>query len=269
MSVELALLTDGDIYKIGMRAPVYSHASDNALRRYLSGADELPGGAVLLLQLADDADRGVLRARQLSLLSCLDDHDVKAKAALVADMLGCYGGYKDETRDDKRKVVTKFVQELKEVPTWAVARACQAIKTGSAPDISMSRRPTTIEVRHCANTYLTPSRLELRRIAAVLGGKLARPPISEEEAKRVGESMRDLHRKLSDDDKRTEEALLERVSTRMSVQRDREIERDWRHRRQEPMRCGALLISPSLAENIRENRARKIAMGTSKADMGS
>lgn len=182
-----------DLTKVGYSMqsliPASSREVEDIMGWCLSASEVEPGGKLVLRNFPEGETRAALRARAQVLLSALKSHDKTIKAALISQMIGCYA---PKDGEDKKAVVVKFVEELSDIPTWAVWLACERIRMGTAPDISHVYRPSTIQVRVEAMRHVAPFRSQVRRITALLSAEKYIEPASEEMRERVGGLLRGL-----------------------------------------------------------------------------
>ena len=209
------------------------------------------GADVQTMALPSNETKVTLRGRQDYLFRQMKSHDSKAKAALISDMLGCYGEHRDE---NLRATVTKYVQELREIPTWAVSLACQAIKIGQAAEVSPNFRPTTIQVMLVCRRYMAATLQEIHEINDVLRAKPYIKPVSEEERAVVKARLQDFTEELRSGGPLADDAM--RIDAARARQHDRRAERDRAailasYGKRKPVYAGEFLVSPSLVRAIR------------------
>jgi hypothetical protein len=183
---------------------VYNPEADTILRYCLSGSTQSNGGPRELINFPGQAARRVLVERQAFLVQGLAGFNREEIADAVLEMLSCYSQYHRTQMDKKalRQVATKYVQELQGLPTWACRKACDAIRFGSAPNVSPTYPPSTIEVRTLAQGYTALIRGELNQIGSVLQGVKAPPQLSSEERKGLAVKFKALGDELRGHEKR-------------------------------------------------------------------
>ena len=181
-------------YPVQVRDPDIDHL----LRWATSGAEMPIGGRWQLINMPGSYDREKLQVRRAALSkAAIGKSERKPAARAITEMLLCY---RNATRanEDVRDVVTKYVTELHDLPTWAIEMACNAIRLGQAKNISMTYPPSTIELRVLVLSYLKPLRDEMINIDQVLTAEKYREPISDAERQRVGVKMKNLADELRD-----------------------------------------------------------------------
>jgi hypothetical protein len=232
-----------------LSAPMFDRIAAQTLAICRNNLVETREGPQTLVHI-DGATKQILSSRQAYLLRQIKSHDLKAKAALIADMLKCYG----ERRDENLKMtVATFVSELRDIPTWAVSLACQAIKVGAAAEVSPSYRPTTIQVVLVARRYLSPTLTELHSISDVLRATPYVRPMTEDEREVVRgrlQTFAEEFRLMT-----SEREIFER-DARRARQHDERAKRDEQailrsYGKRKPIYAGQFLVSPSLIRAIR------------------
>lgn len=168
--------------------------------RCLSGS-QWDFGALLLLHPPTDAERVELSRRHKSIVSNLTHFDEHQISSAIAETIACYRNFvkpEDGSKNESGalKVLRKYVNEMRGIPTWAIVKACYAIRTGTAPGISMQFPFSTIELRVLAESYITKFQDEATEISRILLGKPLPEPISDEERKRLGRKFERLAHKM-------------------------------------------------------------------------
>lgn len=225
-------------------------SAESVLAWCMSGADTSWDGKLALANWPTDEYRAVLSGRHKQVAAALLHHDRKSMAAAISEMLDCYRNSlrKDE---DARSVVVKYVKELVGVPTWAVEMACFQIRSGTAPGISSTYAPSTIEVRVLAEGIAMPFREEAVKIFRVLQATRLMPPVSETERGRVGKLLTDLAAAMRAGMSANREREIRPVLDRMRDTADEAIEKDYRARGKDVPRS-KWTVSAALAAKIGE-----------------
>jgi hypothetical protein len=146
-------------------------------------------------------ERRALQERAVSLRSYLKRPNKEKVRVAISEMLLCYSKYQtikaDKNAEESfKEIVSKFVQELQDVPQFAILRACQAIRMGQASGISLEYPPSTMQVRACAMVYASSLFTEIRHVHAALTGEEETKPISPEERERVRQGLLELSARL-------------------------------------------------------------------------
>lgn len=162
----------------------------------LSGAYR-EGKTLTLMNPPTKDQRQALAVRQRVLLTHLGRHDRKAVAKAVFEMISCYPQMMKLKADEARPIVAKYVQELSGVPTWACEYACNTIRMGNAPGVSLQYVPSTMQVLQAALDYAKTWRDEATAIGQILSGSKYEKRVSDADREKVairlaqlGESMR-------------------------------------------------------------------------------
>lgn len=168
--------------------------------RCLSGA-EWNFGSLLMLHPPSEADRAELSRRHKSIVNNLTHFDEHQISAVIAETIACYRNFvkpEDSTKNESGavKVLRKYVNEMRGLPTWAIVKACYAIRTGTAPGISMQFPFSTIELRVLAESYITRFQDEATEISRILLGKALPEPVSDEERAKVKRKLNRLAHKM-------------------------------------------------------------------------
>lgn len=230
-------------------------AFDGPAARILSSCKNMlvyvGGGEVQTMKMPDNEAKIALRSRQDYLFREMKRHDNKAKAALIGDLLECYGERRDE---NVRATIIKYVQEVQGIPTWAVSLACQAIKIGQAPEVSPAHRPTTIQFVLVCRRYMAPTLQEIHEINDVLRAKPYIKPLTQEERETVGARLQTFAEEFRGMGALAKEAAhvdaLRQRQGDKRARRDREaILRSYGKRK--PVYAGDFLVSPSLIAAIK------------------
>src|SRR4051812_43817109 len=165
-------------------APQPNERAAAILRSCLSGSFR-EFGTLMMQRLPDPSAREVLAERQKALLESAHS-DKKAIYRIIGEMLAGYRHKGVRPDEDAIKVVDLYWKELSldpKIPTWAVWRACSAIRSGSDPariervGIRLYEAPTTMMLRALCDTYVWEVRAEMMSIADVLQGRQARPEV--------------------------------------------------------------------------------------------
>ncbi len=217
-----------------------------------SGVERGADGKMVLRNPMSDESRGRLTQRRDDLRKSICDRNRGQMIADIATMLSCYHTYATMAKQDAQKIVTKYVTELKGIPTWAVSRACYQIRTGGASDISQDHPPSTIRVRVLAISIAQPSITEVIQIERLLAArKYVVPPTPEQRAvvnRRFGELVGALKAKTASDPVRDE--AVERRLSKLAEFGERYIQRAYDEAGVPPRYSSGMLISPSLARAV-------------------
>ena len=143
-------------------------------------------------------ERAKLVARHKVLVQWLTHSDRKKIAAAIGEMLLCYSKFqllKSATDPEMlvafQNIVAQFASELNGVPTFAVLRACHAIRTGQGgPEISMAHPPSTIAVYVLAQGFARPARIEERHVHQALHGAPLEPTVTPAQREAVAGKLR-------------------------------------------------------------------------------
>jgi hypothetical protein len=217
-----------------------------------SGVERDADGQMVLRNPMSDESRQRLMQRRDDLRKSICDRNRGQMISDIATMLSCYHTYAVMAKEDAQKIVTKYVTELKGVPTWAVGRACYQIRTGGAPDVSQDHPPSTIRVRVLAMSIAQPSITEVVQIERLLTARRYAVPATPEQRANVNEEFGKLVRALTanvaiDPDR---DGARERALSKLAAFGYRAIENSYRDAGVEPRRSGGMLISPSLARAV-------------------
>lgn len=252
-------MTSGVVVYHGVQLPAaHDPECDFVLRRCMSGAYRNNGGVLELINPPTASERRILSVRQSSLVLSLSGCDKKAVGAAVGEMLLCYPQFnrgKSVSKEEKqafREAVTKYVQELADLPTWACQRACDDIRLGKAPDVSQDFPPSTIRVRALAEFYLVPIKAELNQIGEIQRGIEAPPQLSPEERKALGAKFQALSNEMEDRQKvlrQDDEARRRSFARQFSSRHEAFILAEWGKER--PLYAApGMVISKSLAQKL-------------------
>lgn len=119
-----------------------------------------------------------LRLRELNLWTSPQKINKSAHAIAIAEMLQCYPSL---ARADAKAMTAKFVSEVADLPTWAVERACVAVRRGDA-DCSLDFPPATPRLRAIVLRYVQPVWAEQIELHKLLAAEVeTRPPPAERE----------------------------------------------------------------------------------------
>jgi hypothetical protein len=141
-------------------------------------------------------ERAKLVARHKVLVQWLTTSDRKKIGAAIGEMLLGYAKFQllksdESTLEAFQEIVAKFVSELNGVPTFAVLRACHAIRTGQGgSDISLVHPPSTIAVYVLAQSFARPTRIEEGHIRIALHGAVQEPTVTPEQRQVVAGKLR-------------------------------------------------------------------------------
>jgi hypothetical protein len=198
---------------LALAARAYDHQVSETVRALKSGS-LVERGQLTLMHLPTPGQRELISKRTSLIQKALALKDRRAAAIAVAEMLACYG---DKIKDDVRKVAALFVREMDDLPIWAIERGCTAIRMGSAPGISFTFPPTTIEARVLVESYIKPLVDESFEIGLVLNGRKADYVPTPEERERVSLKFNDLTKDLH--------ATVEKTTAADEVERQRKLDK--------------------------------------------
>jgi hypothetical protein len=161
--------------------------------RCMCGAQRV-GTTLQLMNFPSDRQRAMLVKRHADIAAVFTQQDRQAIGAAVSELLSCYrnGVRMDE---DAKKVTTKYVAELRDLPTWAIIRACDAMRLGVA-DQSPDHPPSTIKIRQLAESYVTTMRREAVSISEILKAEKMKPEVPPEVRKEVGRRFGELAKEM-------------------------------------------------------------------------
>lgn len=103
-------------------------------------------------------------------------------------------GVKAGADTDVQATMAIYVEDLFDLPGFALAKACKDFRQGSLGDRKWV--PTQAEIRHAAHGYLAELARERRQIANVLAAKVLAPQCSPEKRVRVLEFAAEVQREL-------------------------------------------------------------------------
>jgi hypothetical protein len=243
--------------------PALNHQVHDTIRRLLSGSacDQSTRYKIALINMPTKEERGVLAGRQRELLSELRSHDRKEIATVISEMLASYDVARQryKTKEELKLTVSKYVQEMDGVPTWAVAIACERIRVGSAPDISHAFEPTTIQLRVFACSIAEPFAAELSSISKIMAAEKWIEPVNEEIRARVLPKLRHLAEQMKMD-RQLEHDKVRARNVAVALRKAAEVvERDFlAHGEELPQPLGGIVVSRFLKATIEEQeKARK------------
>lgn len=157
-------------------------------------------GTLVMQRMPDRESRQALAARQKTLVDSLK-HERKKIALMITEMLQGYRQRGVKPGEAAGQIVALYVRELgldPKIPTWAVWRACGAIRIGGDPErlekagVRLYEAPTTMTMRRLCDSYVWDVRAEMSNIGAILQGREARPVVPPEERERVSKEFRTL-----------------------------------------------------------------------------
>jgi hypothetical protein len=158
---------------------------DRALADSIAAArnDAEQRGQQLVLCRAIPASTAVaMRRRMLALGAAIGrEHAVEARhLSAIAAMLDCWPSL---AKADKLALARKFVGETSDQPSWAVEKACMAIRLGQAPGVSFDFPPSTIRLREEVRRHTAPLLQEALEIRNLLEAEVEYVPTAEERAR--------------------------------------------------------------------------------------
>jgi hypothetical protein len=185
-------------------APAHDAVADWTLSRSLSGSYRDMGKLVMLNPPGAEG-RKTLMARRDTLLKSLE-HDRKQVIRLVTEMLEGYRHRGVRANEDASAVLKVYQRELAldpKIPTWAVWRACSAIRMGTDPKLAEAgitsyEAPTTMALRKLCDSLMWQTRAELGAISDVLSGIKAQPDTPPEVREKVAKEFRALADEMKD-----------------------------------------------------------------------
>lgn len=237
----------------------YDPSADLTLRRILSGSHR-EGRRVLLINMPEPQEKAQLARRARAILRALRLWNTEEVVRAISRMLSCFEQYLHETGDDGRavankKIAAKWAAELQGVPSWAIERACDAIREGRAEGVSKDFPPSIPRVRDLAESYCAEYRMELDKIGDALRGEPFIEPPSAEERDRVSTKLRTFADALRADVE--QQAQAERAppdSAAMDAQRAEQAHRaflaEYKALGIEPIMAGGMIISPALLQSL-------------------
>ena len=139
-------------------------------------------GPVELRRALAVAERSDLGARKAVLETWLRPGSPEKMSLAIADMMmGFPGGNVSE--DDAEAITASYAFSCRDLPTWAVQRACLRFRSGQVraseigeKTISFGFRPSSAHLCKIAGALAEPLRAELDRIEAVLKGEVTMLP---------------------------------------------------------------------------------------------
>lgn len=79
-----------------------------------------------------------------------------------------FAGYPSQRNSDAQSTVATYVMELGNLPAWAIERACEAVRQGKVPDISLDFPPSSARLNQIAAAELNIAKSEKGKIEALL-----------------------------------------------------------------------------------------------------
>jgi hypothetical protein len=217
---------------------------------WLGSKLERDGAKLVIHHDMTDEQRAKLKQRRDELKKSLTEHNRQQMAADIGAALGCYPQFAKLSADEAKKLIAKYVSEMRGIPTWAVSRACYQIRTGSADDISKDYIPTTIRIRELAQAIAKPMVSEVIQIERLLRAEKYRPPATPEERERVKAGFATLvaeqKRWLKERDDAFEE-LRAAQGRKLAKADQRVMLAEYGRAGLDPVYAGDVLVSPSLA----------------------
>lgn len=185
-------------------APAHDAIADWELSKCLSGSYRDMGKLVMLNPPSKES-RSTLMKRRDVLLDSLK-HEKKEVIRLITEMLQGYRHRGVRPNEDAGNVVKLYQRELAlepAIPTWAVWRACSAIRLGTDPKLAEAgitgyEAPTTMALRRLCDSLMWQTRAELSAISDVLGGVEGQPDTPPEVRERVGREFQALADEMKD-----------------------------------------------------------------------
>lgn len=140
------------------------------------------GQQLVLLQAIPQHTAAAMRKRMMALADGLGkQHASEARhLAAIAAMLDCWPSL---AKADKLQLARKFVGECADQPSWAVEKACMAVRLGQAPDVSFDFPPPTIRLRAEVQRHTAPVLQEAIDIRNLLEAEVEYQPGPEERAR--------------------------------------------------------------------------------------
>jgi hypothetical protein len=178
--------------------------------------------------------------------------DLDAAARALGTMFNSMPSMRNANATD---TINAFLLHLKEFPLFALERACHDVASNKVKGLDPDFPPTSARIAEVAQNYTSQAAVEKLRYERVTGAtkkNLLPPPVSEEDA----EKMRGLLSGLAAQMQAKTDALLseeqEARKRRTLEANQREIERAYAARGEEPKRFGTILISPQLEKLMHE-----------------
>jgi hypothetical protein len=198
-----------------------------------------------------DQMRALLRQRRDDLRKSMTAYDRTRIGADIAEMLSCFHTYARLEADEAKKIVTKYVIELRGLATWAVSRACYQIRTGTAEEISKDNPPSTIRVRALVMKIVSPQVAEAMKIERLLIAGKYTPPATPEQREQTKQKFTALSDdlKASSVDLRREQAH-ERALSKLAKFSKMMISREYDEAGIVPKACGDMQVSLGLAQAL-------------------
>jgi len=202
-------------------------------------------------------DKANLAGRRNALKDALrglkgDEH--KLATAAVIDMLTCYTEFQRLSRNDVQVRAAKYIQEMKDLPLWAIETACMQIRMGNATGISPVHVPSTIDLRmYVMRWHVAAVRQEAVTIDRILSAVPAgNPEPSKEERARVTIKFRKLVEEMkasielhTADDPKAERYAQRRLAFDQGV-----IRQEYDAAGVEPVIINGLMVSPAMLRSI-------------------
>jgi hypothetical protein len=138
-------------------------------------------GEVTVLRAAIPHElRERMRTRLSRLLAGLqggNTDDLRRVGVAVAALLDCFPSLR---RADARDVTAKFVSEVKDLPAWAVEKACAQMRRGEVSDVSVDFPPSTVRLRQVTVGIMAEPTQEAFDIRRLLTAEVEHQPTAEE-----------------------------------------------------------------------------------------
>lgn len=229
----------------------------NVLGSYLSKAERIGVGQLQLPDPITKEHRAMLQARHRQIAKHFAAFDKKAIAVAVLDAATCYRNFfksEEASIEVKMQVVTKYVKELQGIPTWACLRACNVIRMGQAPGISMVHPFSAIQLKVLAESYVERLREEATSISQVLMASVAPQPQSPEIQAKVKTALGRLAFSLGRAARKQIDAEVAERGPRLRQANQRSILAEYEKQGEAPKYSGGILISPALLKSIEGKR---------------
>ena len=202
------------------------------------------------------SEKRQLANRAKTILRGLRTWNTEEIVRAVSRMLSCFEQYLHETGNEKRevasrKIAAKWALELQaaKIPSWAIERACDAVREGRAGDVSKDFPPSIPRITALAESYCTEHRAELDKITDALKGEPFLEPPSPEEKERVKAKLRTFADELKADIAAQDTKVRRQGRTPAPPNND-VILAEYRARGMAPVMAGGVLVSPSLLAKL-------------------
>lgn len=228
-------------------------------------------GRPVIRRCLSQTERDRLLERQRVLERFLVRGSQSQIAGAVARLLSGFEPGKNVSESDSQVIVAQYAFSLKELPIFAIERACTRFATGSvtpveigAKHIDVARAPSSASIAMIARELIRPLQRELTRIAATLRGVTVPLPVSEEQRladqDRIAASLEEFKASQAQEDDTRRRELAEGLRARAL---DAVLE-DYRRAGIEPPTKGVVMAIPTLLHmgfKIEEIGGRNVLVG--------